>query len=650
MLLEKYMPLKKCKTVIVIFLLQLSVVLSYGQYSKEFLEYSSKYPDSHKVRLSQESVVTIKNNNGVLDIKQEFFEEDLFLNEFATQNSKGTIRYSSFFDLEKIEASSFTFIEDKYKEFKVKEFKEKDDLNESFYDDSRIVNFIYDNIQKGSKSTLKYSQKIKNPRFLSPFYFGDYYPIIYNKVTFIVEKGIDIEFKKFNIYKENIEFFIDESRNKTTYTWILKNKDKYEYEPGAPTYKTILPHIVPLITSYNFNGQTQKVLGNTSDLYNWYYSLVKDINKEEPDKELKDLVKSITENKPNELEKVRAIYYWAQNNIKYIAFEYALGGFIPRESNEVFRKKYGDCKDNSSIMYKMFEIAGIKGNLTWIGTRSIPYKYDEMPTPIVDNHMILSYENNGKTYYLDATGRFIKLELPTSFIQGKEALISNGENFVIKTVPIVSAKENAEIDSTFITIENEIIKGKSTSVFSGYRKIDFFQDLEIKKNQSDLKQFYNTQLSKGNNKFLIDDFKEINKYEYDKEFKVNYNFKIQDYFKNMGKEIFINLNLNKKASDLKIDKKRKNDIEYDYKKYYNFTTTLQIPDNYKIEYLPENISFSDELLKSEISYQTKGNQIIYNHSLELNYLLLNKEQQEKVNNIINKIEKNYKEIIILKKI
>ena len=185
-------------------------------------------------------------------------------------------------------------------------------------------------------------------------------------------------------------------------------------------------------------------------MYNWYYSLVENVNVEPANAELVQLVNEITADKKTELEKVKAIYYWAQQNIKYIAFEYALGGFIPRESNEVFRKKYGDCKDNSSILYRMLEIAGIKGNLTWIGTRSIPYTYKEVPTPIVDNHMILSYENNGKTYYLDATGRYIKFGIPTSFIQGKEALVSYGKDFKIKKVPVIEAKENAIIDTTFL--------------------------------------------------------------------------------------------------------------------------------------------------------------------------------------------------------
>jgi len=66
---------------------------------------------------------------------------------------------------------------------------------------------------------------------------------------------------------------------------------------------------------------------------------VETINQDEVDSELRNIVDELTKDKSSNVEKVRAIYYWVQENIKYIDFEYALGGFIPREANNVFKKK-----------------------------------------------------------------------------------------------------------------------------------------------------------------------------------------------------------------------------------------------------------------------------------------------------------------------
>ncbi|OAD45491.1 transglutaminase domain-containing protein [Polaribacter atrinae] len=620
-----------------------------AQYSAEFLRYNKAHPEAARVRLQQETTIAITVVNDSLQIDQAFFEEDLYLNDAATYNSKNTLNFSAFFELKNIEASSFSFDNNEYVENKVEKFTKKDELNQSFHDDSTLLNFVYPNLKKGSKSILKYSQRIKNPRFLTPFYFGDYFPVQKNKVTIIVDENVHLEFKKFNIVDDNIQFTEAKKGDKVIYTWVLNNQQEYDFESNTPSYKTILPHIVPIITSYKIKGENIKLLGKVSDLYTWYYSLVENVNTEAPAKELVDLVSKITADKKTDLEKVKSIYYWTQQNIKYIAFEYALGGFIPRESNEVFRKKYGDCKDNSSILYSMLEIAGVKGNLTWIGTRSIPYTYDEVPTPVVDNHMILSYENNGKTYYLDATGRYIKFGTPTSFIQGKEALVGYGKDFKIKTVPIIAAKENAIIDVTNIKIENGSVFGSSKTTISGYPKIDIFHTLESGNSETKLKKFYKSAFEKGNNTFQINNFKETNKYHYDNDFIVDYDFEIKNYAKNLGDEIYINLNLNKEISFYKTDKNRKNAIEYEYQKQYNYTTKLEIPVGYKVDYVPESVTVSNDLLTCKITYQIKGNEVVYEHEIELNFLVLSTEQQKEVNKEIQKIERNYKEIVVLKK-
>ncbi len=620
-----------------------------AQYSPEFLKYSKLHPEEPRIRLLEETIITIEIGKEGLEIHQEFMQEDLYLNESATYNSKDRLSFSAFFELDQIEASSYSFENNTYVKSAVEKFTEKDELNTSFYDDTKTLNFVYPNLRKGSKSALKYSQKIKNPRFLMPFYFGDYYPVKQNKITIIADKEVDLEFRKFNISEDKIKFTKEEKRKKTIYTWLLTNQEAYKFESNSPSFKTVVPHIIPIIKSYKIKKETKNVLGEVSDLYNWYYSLVKGVNIEKPDPELVALVKEITADKKTDLEKVKAIYYWTQKNIKYIAFEYALGGFIPRESNDVFRKKYGDCKDNSSILYRMLEIAGVKGNLTWIGTRKIPYTYEEVPTPVVDNHMILSYENEGRTYYLDATGRYIKFGIPTPFIQGKEALVSYGKDFKVKKVPVIAAKENALIDITNIKIENGSVLGTSKTSISGYPKIDVFHDLENLKNQTKLKEFYNSMFEKGNNKFLVNNFKETNKYHYDDDFIVDYDFEIKNYAKSLGDEIYINLNLNKDLSYYKTDEKRENDIEYDYKQYFKNTTSLEIPTGYKVDYSPENIKVTNDLLTCEITYQLEGNKVIYNQTIELNFLVLSVTQQKEVNKLIDKIERNYKEIVVLKK-
>jgi transglutaminase-like putative cysteine protease len=622
----------------------------YGQKSEVYQTFKDRYPYSSFVRLQEEITYRISLEKDALKIQQEIYEEDLYLDQNANFNSKRTLSYSSFFDLLSIEASSYSFEKNKYQANEVKEFNQKNDLDDTFYDDTKKVSFLYPKLQEGSKTQISYSYDIKNPRFLSAFYFGDYYPIAKNKVTLIVDKNIELEFKEFNTENQNISFEKKKKGRNYIYTWTKNNTNKYEIDRNAPSFKTVIPHIIPMIRSYKTKNEEKVVLDGVASLYDWYYSLVKDINQQEKDEELTTLVASLTAGKTSDLEKVKAIYYWTQQNIKYIAFEYALGGFIPREANDVFKKKYGDCKDNSSILSEMLDIAGLSGQLTWIGTRSIPYTYEEVPTPAVDNHMILSYEDNGTTYYLDATGRYTPIEFPTAFIQGKEALISFGEdNFKVKEVPVMSAEKSQMLDQTTVEIQDETLVGKSTTRISGYLKGDLFYNLEELKKENDILELFNRRFTKGNNKFLIGSFSDENKYSYDEDYIVNYDFMVKNYVQRIGDEIFINPHFNKMASRFKIDKDRKSAIEYDYKKQYQFTNSIQVPEGYAVDYIPSNRTFGNDLIAVELSYKQEGNTIVCQSNLSLNYILLNLEQQKEVNAIIKKVAKAYKEIIILKK-
>ena len=624
--------------------------ISWSLISQDLEKYKKQYPNDDIVRLQQETIINIKLNNGEFTIHKEVFEEDLYLNNSANYNSKRSISYSTFFNLDKIEASSFSKQDGKYVENKVVDFNEKNNLNDSFYDDSKEVGFIYPKLAKGSKTNIKLTYNIKNPRFLSAFYFGDFYPIINNKVTIIADKNIEFTFKPFQLNNGAKITFKKKKRGENyVYTWSTKKTEKFEIESNAPNYKTILPHIIPIITSYQQDGKTKKLLDGVEGLYSWYYSLVENINKEETDPALTTLVEELTREKESDIEKVKAIYYWTQQNIKYIAFEYALGGFIPREANEVFQKKYGDCKDNSSILFKMLEIAGLQGNLTWIGTRKIPYTYEEVPTPAVDNHMILSYENKNNTYYLDATGRYIQIEYPSSFIQGKEALIANGNNFKVKKIPVVPAHLNKVVDTTYIQISNRDIIGTSNSTFSGYIKNNLFYNLENTRKEADVKELYNKRFLKGSNKFLIKSYKEENKFSYDKDFSVSYNFSIQDYVQNIGSEIFINPHFNKIVSSVKTKEDRKYDIEFEYKRQFSHTNIIEIPDGYEVSYIPTSVSFTNDLISVNLSYSTDKNKIVCKQNVVFNFIKLNKEQQQKVNTFVEKTEKASKEIIILKK-
>ena len=93
--------------------------------SQDLKKYKKLYPNDDVIRLQQEIVLHIKLDNGTFSIKKDVFEEDLYLNNSANYNSKRSLSYATFFNLDTIEASSFSLQDDTYTENKVTNFNEK---------------------------------------------------------------------------------------------------------------------------------------------------------------------------------------------------------------------------------------------------------------------------------------------------------------------------------------------------------------------------------------------------------------------------------------------------------------------------------------------------------------------------------------------
>lgn len=649
--LSNHSPFREIRILLlVIIILTTGLFTGTAQESPEFVSFKTEYPDEYLVRLKSEQFIDISLEDAQIKISQRIDKEDLLLNDTAKFATEESVDYSSFFLLEEIAASTLVYEGKKYREYEVEDFVRKDEISESFYDDTKSVNFLYPKLKKGAKKRLSYTTVITNPRFLPTIYFGNSFPLKNQKIEIAVDKDITLRFQKFNLEGVDVRFRESEKRGRKIYTWELENQEAFEIEDNGPSPKSILPHILPIISSYNFNNKEIPVLKDVGDLYNWYYSLVKDINQEGLDSDLIAITQNLIEGQNAEIDKVKAIYYWVQENIKYIDFEYALGGFIPRDANVVFKKKFGDCKDNSSILKEMFKIANLEGNLTWIGTRSIPYTYNEVPTPVVDNHMILTYVSEGRTYFLDATGRYLPLEIPSSFIQGKEALVENGEGaYKIVEVPVVEASDNGFNDVVQLKLEGNSIIGAGTLTLSGYQKSDTFNIIESRETPDKLTEFYNGLLRKGSNRFLVEKFEEKNKFSYEDPFIIDYDFVIKDYAQTLEDEIFVNLNLYQESiKSYKVKEDRKTSIEYRYRSEDSVTVFFKIPEGKKVTYLPENVSVDNDFMTASISYKLEENNIIYNHTYKTKRLILEKATQEAFKKSLKTIRKAFKEVVVLK--
>lgn len=610
-------------------------------------DYKKQFPDFNEVVLLDYQGYDIFIENKKIKIIQNTSFESMILSENGIHNNKESFTYSELVKLIDYDAYSVVNVKGKEKKIKVSQTAEKNSSSSSvFFDDIKERQLIFPNLETGSKKVYHYKREFVDPFLLHKYMFIGGFPI--KNATFEVktDKNINIGYKIFNDPNNTIEFEKKEVKGKFVYTWTLKDVKAYKFESNSPGILHSAPHIDIYIKDYTINNTKTEVLDDIDLLHKYYQGFVTNINKKECI-DLKKITEEITKDKTTEEEKIKSIFYWVKDNIKYVAFENGYEGFIPREASLVFERKFGDCKDMANIIVSMAAYANVKNvNLSWIGTREIPYSYTELATPAVDNHMIASYKKGDEYIFLDATDRETRFGLPSSFIQGKEALVNNGITYNIVKVPVVSAINNKVDDIVKIKIQNDKLIGNGRMEFNGFNRSMTLMQIGDASGKSRFEMIKSLVL-KGNNKFNLNSYTEENIGNRDLPYFVNYDFELDNYLIKVDKEVYLNPFLHKIFEKNPIQKDRITGYDFEIISFFNSEYEYEIPSNYSLKYIPKDFTLENELLKVGTTYTKGDNKITVKYTFEVKKLVIEPNDFQLWDESIKKMKSNYSETLIL---
>lgn len=618
-----------------------------GNAQDSFDEYKKQYPDFNELILNDVQTYDFSIENEKLKVVQDNQYESIILNENGILGNKESFSYSELVKLLGYEAYSSVNVGGKEKKIKVTQTNEVQSGQSSvFYDNVKERQLLFPNLEAGAKKMYNYQVEFIDPFLLHKFIFGSHLPIKNSTLEIRTDKNINIGYKIFNDESNSIVFSKTEKKGKWVYKWTYKDVKPVKMEGNSPGYLYIIPHINIYIKDYTINNKKVDVLGDIDKLYAYYKGFTKNLNQTE-DPTLKAITLKITENLTNDEDKVKSIFYWVKDNIKYIAFENGYEGFIPREASLICERKFGDCKDMASIITAMAKYAKVKNvYIAWIGTRDIPYSYNDLATPAVDNHMIAVYKKGEEYLFLDATDKETVYGIPTAFIQGKEAMYDNGDTYKIVPVPLTPAEKNEVKEQVKLKIDKDKILGSGKVEFSGYNRSRLLSRIGDATNKTRFEMIKSLVL-KGNNKFNLKDYTEENIKDRDKPYQINYNFDLGNYIVKVDKEMYVNLFMDRPLEKITIEKDRSAKFEFEHLNYINTEYELDIPQNCTVKYLPKNFSLDNDYLKVDFIYEVKNNKIRLHSQLKQKKLMLDKTDFELWNKSIKELKNNYTDTLIL---
>jgi hypothetical protein len=625
-------------------------LLAGGQLKAQtFDELCKQFPDEKAVLLTRNLEYTINLKDGQPNVESREVQQLAYLQSAATTYlSDFSFSHSDFQKLDTYQAYTRTA---DGKKLKVTDFKTSTSKESFvFYDDFKNTTFNFPAVAPGAIGNLEVSWKNKEPHLLSPYYFSSFIPVVNSQLKLTVADNVSVKYRLMGLDTSHITVKTEHSRGNTVYTFLYKNCPPERRYPDAPGYGWYLPHVIFYIESYKADdGKTVSYLANVNDLYQLNYSYIKPINTT-ISPELKHIVDSLTANVTQPEMKAKNIYNWVQHNIKYVAFEDGMEGFVPRDAGLVCSRRFGDCKDMASILTEMIKAAGIPAYFTWIGTRNLPYKFSEVPLPLVSNHMICTIKLGDQFIFLDGTDPTCVFGTPSYGIQDKEAMLSISEKeYKIIKVPAVDKTDNLLSDTTWLDLTPTGIKGRIKQNLNGYFASEIYSKL-MYLNGRNTDESMKAEFTRGSNKFILDNFHIDNQQKAD-HITLSANFSLPDYSKKIGDEYYLNLNLFKFYANEQIDHpRRKVPVEYDFKYIKKYVTMLKIPEGYKLSYLPQGKAFHNQIWGFDLQYQQKGSYVILTQEFDNENLLLTNDQFELWNKVLENLSPLYKETLSLTKI
>lgn len=632
-------------------ILLVQVLVAWCQPTEDYATFKAKYPDQPAVYSQRSEEVEIQNSTkDGLGIKVKDNDHLLILADDALPFASGVEYFSASYNIEKLRAYTMVPAGKKYRTMEVKDYTKTSEMSSDiFFDDQQAFKYTYPAVCKGAILVEETTYKATKPENPISFYFGVRLPTAAVGLTVTFPESVKISYKMFGDDTSMVQLTKSKKGKMWTYEWRAKDVKSYSSDVDAPNAQYYMPHILINIASYEVNSKTVPMIGSLEDLYQWNYSRIKGVNST-IDPEIKMLADSITKGTVGEQEKVAQIYRWVQKNIRYVAIEDGDNGVVPRAATLVLQRRYGDCKDKTSLLQALISAIGADVSFAWIGTRSLPYKYSEFPSTFVDNHMIAVYRNpQGRVFFLDGTTRYHAMGYNPSQIQGKECLVARGPNkYDLLVVPVSTPQTNAIIDSVWAEVKNDTLVGSGHAYLCGEAKADLiaaFSYAEVK----DYPKVFARFLPKANNKFTITGINVSDLSRIEDTLKVDYTFTFPNYISMRGNSYYVNLNLDRLYQDATVKPNRSIPIEIDYPSKRTFVCTLHIPAGYAQPSLPDAAGFNENPLNFSLSYTLQNKSIVLSKQVTINTLLLLPSSFESYQKFLGNLNSAYMQTLVFRK-
>src|SRR4051812_10541914 len=243
-------------------------------------------------------------------------------------------------------------------ELKDKDFTERGAVGFELYNDVRMRTGTCPGADPGSVVAFEY--EVQRHEWVNEFEWG------FQESVPVHESRIVMSLPSAWEYKAQWANGVPSEPSRTgdgSWEWTMRDLAPIKEEPMRPSIWALslrlgLVYFPPASNSSN--------AGSWDALGRWYTQLTSD--RRTPSPELSQKAHELTAGKTDFDAKASALASFLQSDVRYVAIEIGIGGYQPHPAADIFRARYGDCKDKATLLSTMLHEVGIQSEYVLIST------------------------------------------------------------------------------------------------------------------------------------------------------------------------------------------------------------------------------------------------------------------------------------------
>ncbi len=203
---------------------------------------------------------------------------------------------------------------------------------------------------------------------------------------------------------------------------VVSGRDRLVFDwDRTPAVPSDVPSGPPLLATPHLVYSTRPDWGQ---LATWYERHV--APRLRASEEVRDLATRLTAQAATREEKIRALYHYVTDKIRYVGLEFGEHRFRPFSADWVLRHRMGDCKDKAALLVTLLREVGIEANMVLVRTADLGPVASHLAILEEFNHAIAFVP--GENLWLDGTATGADPRSMPGLDRGAWALVVRGED------------------------------------------------------------------------------------------------------------------------------------------------------------------------------------------------------------------------------